>query len=311
MHANGQQQDDERAAVVRGYRRIEALVPPHWTEQSIEANGIRQHCYRTGGVKPVLLSLHGFMESGLCWLRAAKALEADYDVILLDARGHGRSDGIATGFTTESLVADVAAFIRALGLERPTVLGSSQGGATAARLAAEYPDLARAILLEDPPWRRAAGMSPAASPAYQAWFEAYLAWLEALRTLPHAERMVAALAQLPPGGPLWPEDDYVPWVEACAEVDLNLARVSPTLWSGPDSGIAEVTPRVTCPMLYMRATRPVLGGSAPYAQEAIPAQRNLTVVPFAASHLIRREAFERFIAVVRAFLAGNDANATA
>src|SRR5215813_6811463 len=117
-----------RVAAVRGYRRIEELVPTHWVEGAIEANGIRQHYYRTGGEKPSLVLLHGFMESGLCWLRVAKALEGDYDIVLPDARGHGCSAGIASGISTDLLVQDAAALLRGLRLKSPSLLGSSMGG---------------------------------------------------------------------------------------------------------------------------------------------------------------------------------------
>src|SRR5262249_61980275 len=98
-HDEWRASDAGRMAAVGGYRRIEELVPEHWAEGEIEANGIRQHYYRTGGEGPALLLLHGFMESGLCWLRVAKALEGNYDVVMPDARGHGRSEGIDRGLS--------------------------------------------------------------------------------------------------------------------------------------------------------------------------------------------------------------------
>ncbi len=95
----------ELQANVKTYRPIEELLPAHWSEGNVFANGIRHHYYRTGGNKPALLLLHGFNEYGLTWLRVAKELEQDYDIIMVDARGHGRSDGIASGFSNSLLVA--------------------------------------------------------------------------------------------------------------------------------------------------------------------------------------------------------------
>ena len=86
---------EHQQAVIKTYRPIEELIPAHWGEGNIFANGIHHHYYRTGGENPPLLLLHGFNENGLTWLRTARELERDYDVIMLDARGHGRSDGIA------------------------------------------------------------------------------------------------------------------------------------------------------------------------------------------------------------------------
>src|SRR6185437_12680183 len=88
---------------------ITDVMPTRWSEGTIISNDLRQHYYRTsaGGEKPSLLLLHGFSENGLCWSRVARALEDDYDLILLDARGHGRSDLPATGYSQETLTADV------------------------------------------------------------------------------------------------------------------------------------------------------------------------------------------------------------
>ena len=112
-------QQEHLQTIVKNYRPIEQLIPPHWSEGDIFANSIRQHYYRTGGEKPPLLLLHGFNEYGLTWLRVSKELERDYDIIMLDARGHGRSDGIASGFSNSLLVEDVVGVIRAFKLDRP------------------------------------------------------------------------------------------------------------------------------------------------------------------------------------------------
>src|SRR5256886_17422442 len=109
--------------IVKNYRPIEELIPAHWSEGDVFANSIRQHYYRTGGDNPPLLLLHGFNEYGLTWLRVAKELERDYDIIMLDACGHGHSDGITSGFSNSLLVEDVVGAIRKLNLGRPRIIG--------------------------------------------------------------------------------------------------------------------------------------------------------------------------------------------
>jgi pimeloyl-ACP methyl ester carboxylesterase len=77
---------------VQGYRPLSELVPAHWQTGSIEAHdGARIHYTRTGGQKPPVLLLHGVQVNGLTWLGTAKALEATYDVVMPDFRGHGLS----------------------------------------------------------------------------------------------------------------------------------------------------------------------------------------------------------------------------
>src|SRR5438034_8765815 len=240
--------------IVKNYRPIEELIPPHWSEGDGFANNIRQHYYRTGGEKPSLLLLHGFNEYGLTWLRVAKELERDYDIIMLDARGHGHSDGITSGFSTSLLVEDVVNVIRELKLHRPRIIGLSQGGTTVLRLAATYPELVHSFIFEGWGDENHPGAF-ANSEGYQAWYNTWLTWLEQLRTMSHQERMVSALPQLLPtmGGSIWPEDEYVPVVEGYALFDLNLARNSMKLWASTDrDNPNELLQRVTCPELIIK-----------------------------------------------------------
>ena len=48
--------------------------------------------------------------------------------------------------------ADVAGLIEALKLDRPVLMGHSMGAETAIGAASIFPDLVRAVILEDPPW---------------------------------------------------------------------------------------------------------------------------------------------------------------
>jgi pimeloyl-ACP methyl ester carboxylesterase len=80
----------------------------------------------------------------------ARALEEDFDVVMPDARGHGRSSAPDGGYRYEDLAADVVGFIDALGLTAPILLGHSMGGMTAAVVAARNPARLRALVLADP-----------------------------------------------------------------------------------------------------------------------------------------------------------------
>jgi len=114
------------------------------------------HYYRSGPgaapSKPAMVLAHGFSDNGLCWEPMAAELESTYDVVMPDARGHGLSQRVQRGEKLDP-AADLAAVIRVLGLERPIVGGHSMGASTASQLGARYPELARALILEDPPWR--------------------------------------------------------------------------------------------------------------------------------------------------------------
>ena len=60
-----------------------------WSKYSEKLNNIEIHYYRTGGEKPQVVLNHGAAGGGLCWTRVAMELQSDYDVIMVDARGHG------------------------------------------------------------------------------------------------------------------------------------------------------------------------------------------------------------------------------
>ena len=124
--------------------------PEGWRDSFVMANGIRVHYWRTGGDKPVLIMAHGSSDDGLCWTNLAKEFAADYDVILPDARGHGLSDPASPSDSADVQAEDIAALIRELKLVKPIVMGHSMGASAAAWFAAKYPDMPRAVVLEDP-----------------------------------------------------------------------------------------------------------------------------------------------------------------
>ena len=305
----GQTMDDQSAEQVQRYRPLEQLIPAHWADQVVEANGIRQHYLRTGGDKPPLLMLQGFMEGALSWLRTAQALEADYGVVMLDARGHGLSERIGgPGFSQDLLNADVAALIRELDLAPVRVHGFSQGGITGIHVAADHPALVRSLVVEGWADDARGGGDLTDNPGYQAWLSAWTAWLEGLKTQTHAERMASSLSQRMPGAPLLPEIEYVPWVEDSARVDLDLVRMGAELWAGvaeKGRAMVEALTRVTCPALVLKSsmTFPQPGAPTSVAEEPSD-QPNVRVLRFAnTGHLIHREQFELFLSAVREFFA--------
>jgi pimeloyl-ACP methyl ester carboxylesterase len=294
---------------VRGYRPLEQIMPDRWTQGYVEANGARHHYWRTGGPQPPVVLLHGILAGGVTWTHVAKALEADFDLVLLDARGHGGSDGVVDEYTYHTLVEDVVGVIKGLGLERPSLVGHSMGGVTAALVAAEHPELVRSIVLEDAAWdsqQRARGELIGQADGYNAWLGAYVAYLEALKAQAHSERMAAALPLLPPGSMAWPEEELVPWVEAQAALNLDLVRQGPALWRGMalDEPLSAVVRRITCPMLLLTSA-PARGGSGDPAVVGAIVENGHEVrhVAFAeAGHLIHLDQYEQYVEVTKAFL---------
>ena len=93
---------------------------------------------------------HGSSDDALCWTNLARELTDRYDVIMFDARGHGLSDPPTAADPVDVQVEDLAGLIKALKLEKPILMGHSMGSASVAWFAAKYPDVPRAVILEDP-----------------------------------------------------------------------------------------------------------------------------------------------------------------
>src|SRR5512135_700458 len=101
-----------------------------WLDGYVNANGLKLHYYRTGENKPPVVFNHGAGDDGLCWTHIVKELEDDFDVIMPDARGHGKSGSGKGDYSTPSRVADLACLIHELKLEAPIVGGHSMGADT-------------------------------------------------------------------------------------------------------------------------------------------------------------------------------------
>jgi len=106
---------------------------------------------RTGD--PPLLLVHGVTSNAGIWWRVAPALAAaGRRVVAVDMPGHGRADHRQRSHSFADTAAELAAFIRAAGLDRPdlAVVGHSWGGMVSAHLPAAGLAPAKLILLDPP-----------------------------------------------------------------------------------------------------------------------------------------------------------------
>lgn len=127
-------------------------IPDGWSDGYVYANGIRIHYYHAVPApgKPVMVMVHGVTDIGLSWTTLTWKLQDSYDIYMVDARGHGLSDPFTAADDSNTLVKDVVEFVRAMKFEKPVLMGHSMGAATVMRVGAEYPDLAKAIIMLDP-----------------------------------------------------------------------------------------------------------------------------------------------------------------
>jgi pimeloyl-ACP methyl ester carboxylesterase len=112
--------------------------------------GLALHAIEWHPEGSAVLLLHGFANDARVWDDVARALTPSRRIVALDLRGHGDSDWAPDGdYRTRAHVADVVDAIRALGLERASIVGHSLGGSIGIRLAAEHPQLVDRLVVVD------------------------------------------------------------------------------------------------------------------------------------------------------------------
>lgn len=133
----------------RTTRKVEAAVARDGT--MIEVGGHQLHVAEEGSGPPLLL-IHGLGGQMRNFAPAlVKDLARDYRVIRVDRPGSGyspRTSGEAANLKSQARV--IAALIEQLGLERPTIVGHSLGGALALTLAVEHSEKVGWLLLIAP-----------------------------------------------------------------------------------------------------------------------------------------------------------------
>lgn len=215
------------------------------TSESVFVNGIKLHYYRTSGDKPPLVLAHGITDDGMCWSPAAEIFMKDFDVVMVDARGHGKSEAPEDGYTLQNLGTELAGVIQALELNKPILLGHSMGAITALITAGLYPAVPRAILLEDPPpfW-----MISGSTPRDENIKKGFTKWIESIKRKTRGELLSECREQ----NPAWSEVEIEPWVNSKHRVSPKVtALIDPSDMISID--LPSLFRKITCPVLFISA----------------------------------------------------------
>lgn len=243
---------------------------------------LREHPFETGEIAinyaeggaadgPPLVLLHGLAARWQAFGPLLPALSLDWHLYAPDFRGHGASGKAPGHYGLPDYVRDTLAFLRAK-VEPPAVLyGHSLGGWVGAVIAAEHPDLVRALIIGDSAlWTES--LDPDMSISY-------------LTDLPIALRSLAkSLTQLDP-------DALAAFRDGRLVADYD-----------PD----RLLPKITCPVLLLQGN-PARGSLMTDADAA----RALTILPDARhrrfddlGHGLHVENAEPILATVSEFLGG-------
>jgi len=87
-----------------------------------------------------IIFLHFSGVNLMMWQRIIPYFQDHYRLILVDLRGHGKSDKPETGYHMDEMARDVIGVMQHLRLERAHIVGSSLGAEVGLSMAANYPD---------------------------------------------------------------------------------------------------------------------------------------------------------------------------
>ena len=99
---------------------------------------------------PPVVLLHGGHQSAHAWDLVSLSLARHFRVLALDQRGHGDSEWARdVDYSNHTMSLDAEAFIAALGLDRPVLIGHSMGGRNAMLLAHRATVALRGLVIVD------------------------------------------------------------------------------------------------------------------------------------------------------------------
>src|SRR3982751_4598935 len=100
-------------------------IPDGWSDGFVYANGARLHYYHAVPApgKPVMVMVHGVTDIGLCWTTLTWKLQDQYDIYMLDTRGHGLSDPFTPSDDGTTLIKDVVNFVQKMKFQMPILVG--------------------------------------------------------------------------------------------------------------------------------------------------------------------------------------------
>jgi len=268
----------------------------HWTTGNVTVQGTNLHYYRSGGSKSALVLVHGITDDGLCWSPVAEELSGEYDVIMVDLRGHGKSDAPEEGYDTVTMATELSGLITALELENPVVMGHSLGAMITLALAGLTPNMPLAIILEDPP----AFWSDSPPSPEEAEIRAEMRmWFEELKRKTRDELLEIARSE----NPAWSEAEFGPWADSKHRFSPEITQMVDHQETVPVD-FKTLLDQITCPVLLITAA-PERGAiltdeDVAELQKLVPHLERAHIP--GAGHNIRREQFSWYMEISQGFL---------
>ena len=117
-------------------------------EERVKVNQIELQIREYEGEGDAIIFLHFSGVNLMMWQRIIHYFQDHYRLILVDLRGHGKSDKPETGYHIDEMARDVIGIMQHLKLERAHIVGSSLGAEVGLSIAANYPEKVLSLICE-------------------------------------------------------------------------------------------------------------------------------------------------------------------
>ena len=132
------------------------------TEYYFDSDGVKIQFTSDGEGEPVIL-IHGYQATGsLNWKMPGivRMLSDDYRVIVMDVRGHGKSEDAPDDAYGIEAVHDVVRLMDYIGIEKAHIAGYSMGGMITIKLVTMYPRRVRSAIIGGMGWVSPGSITP-------------------------------------------------------------------------------------------------------------------------------------------------------
>jgi len=222
-------------------------------DQFVEANGLRLHYLDYGGDGPWLVCIHGFTGNAHNFDVLAPHLVARYHVLAIDVRGRGDSAwGPAKEYLPLHYANDLSAILEALGIAKPTLIGTSMGGIISMMFAGGWPERVARLVLND--------IGPETDPVGSARIAAYVG--EAPEEFGDLGQVTAYFRRIYPRMANLAEEDLREWAKWSVKPGPKgglVWKMDPLIRRPPRGGAAQQRfdlwvpfARISCPILVVR-----------------------------------------------------------
>ena len=204
-----------------------------------------------------VLCVHGLTANCRCWDVMASSLAPGKTILAIDLRGRGLSDKPASGYSMRHHIQDIFCVLDDLKQEKMVLMGHSLGAFISLAFAAHYPERTEKVILID-------GGGQLSQDQWEKVTVAIKPSLDRLgQVFPSFEAYVTLMKQAPFLQP-WSQaiENYFQYeseaVEGGLRSRINPANIQEEIKNIQQEEPSEYYPKVSCPVLILRATNGIL-----------------------------------------------------